>query len=199
MLRPQDISVHATLVQVNASIYPSEVGFLVLGIWTLCHEIPAPSTSSEDQSAIMNVLVWAHRGREWRQSQATHPSVQPPSSTMGPLSRRHNRGLQRKGRRKACRVPSHRRGHSSPGKCQYLGTAISISANPPTCDSCSRLWWAALRSLEFPIPRPGPEPRRHHLGWRHTGCREQQQWTSQLIKQLTKGSRVFQNTLQIAG
>lgn len=36
-----------------------------LGICALCHEIPAPRTSSGDQRAFINVSVQANGGREW--------------------------------------------------------------------------------------------------------------------------------------
>lgn len=83
VLRPQDTSAHATLVQANPSIYPPEVGFLVLGIWTPCHEIPVPRTSSEDQSAIINVLVWANHGRNGGRGRPLAPLFSRPPPQWG--------------------------------------------------------------------------------------------------------------------
>lgn len=54
----------------------------------------------------------------------------------GAIEQAPQSGAEKKRPKESTEGPAHRRGHSSPGKCQYLGTAISISANPPTCNSC---------------------------------------------------------------
>ena len=90
----------------------------------------------------------------------------PPFSTLlhnGAIERAPQSGAEKKRPKESIQSPRAQTRHSSPGKCQYLGTAISISADPPTCNSCWRLWRAALLP-PVPIPSPVREPSPHYLG-----------------------------------
>lgn len=152
--------VHVTLFQAKFIPLPSR-GW-ILRPRHLCYVArnSCPQTSSGDQRAIIEVSGQAGRGREWQESQATRPRF----STTGPLSRRHSRGLRRKGRGKAHREPCtdpaiHRR--ASAGLWEQQSQFLQI-LQPATAASDSGGRLCGLR--EFPIPSPGLRPSRHYLG-----------------------------------
>lgn len=98
----------------SSFLWPLEFGFLAP--WHL-HYVPRNSCPKKQFRGSKSYSYWLRSG-QWREGiagEAGHSALHSvSSSTTGSLSRRHNQGLRRKGRRKAHRATAHRHGHSSP-------------------------------------------------------------------------------------